>query len=184
MRETEIKGQAFRTYLEVVRETWGNTVEQRLIASLTEEFREALKRGLLLSSGWYPVAWYRQYYEVLPTLVPNDRHLAFRIGEATTKKDLVGMYSFILQLTSPGLVARHLHRVIGSFMRGGEATMEVAPGTVVGNMQGWHGVNRSLWEDFCGGGKPILEATGARNVTAEVTELSPGTAQFRYQWAR
>jgi hypothetical protein len=182
MKEIEIKGHAFRTYLEVVGDIWGVTAKKQLLLGLASDFRETLQRGLLLSSGWYPVAWYRQLYDVLLSQLPNEKDLPSRIGEATVRKDIAGMYSFILKLTSPTLIARHLDRIIGSYVRGGEASMVVTDNIAVGELSGWHGMNHPLWEEFCSGGKLVLETSGAKRVAAEFKLIAPGHARFYYQW--
>jgi hypothetical protein len=181
MSEAEIKGQAFRSYLECVRSVWGPTVAQELIAHLPIELSEARPRRAIVSSGWYPVAWYRSYYAALGALLPGALDLPAIIGQKTAKAELSGIYRFVLNLTSPELIARHIDRVVATFMRGGTVEASVTKGSFVGRFRGWLGVDRTIWQEVLSGGQVILEATG-HEVTAALDEQGPGAAVLHYRW--
>jgi hypothetical protein len=182
MKEVEIKGQAIRTYLQVVRAKWGTVVEEDLICRLPAELGYNLKHGGVVSAGWYPVAFYRELYSALFEVLPNEPELPQTMGLLTAQKDLSGIYRFVLKLTSPEMVARHIDRIMGTFMRGGETSIRVGQGEFDGYFCGWHGFNRAIWTEISVGGRVVLEATGARRMTTSITEHGAGAATIGYRW--
>lgn len=180
--EVEIKGHAFRTTLLVIRELFGSDIERRLSQGLSDPFRSTLLTNSLLESGWYPASWYRQYYDGLHRLMPHEADVARRIGRTTTGRDLGGIYQFILRLSSPELLARHFDKILRSYFRGGEVSVDVQPGRFVLNTLDWHGMNQPMLEEAIAGCEVLIERTGVRIVETEVREIAAGAYRVELRW--
>jgi hypothetical protein len=181
-REIEVKGHAIRSTHQVIRELYGPSIAEQVTDGLTEDFREACQNGSIVSGGWYPIAWYRQFHVVLSRLLPDRDDIARRIGRVTTTKDMSGIYQFILKLTSPELVARHFDKVLWSYLRGGEVEISVQKKSFLAKGRNWHGMTMSLWEECASGCEVIFESAGAESVTSRVYELGPGQVDAEFSW--
>ncbi len=181
-KESEIKGQAIRTTQLVIGELWGDDTARQVVNGLTADFRQALDAGSIVTSGWYPISWYRQFHDMLAQLLPNELDFARRLGRATTEKDLSGIYKFILKLTSPTLLARHFDKVASSYLRGGQLEVVVYEKTFSVEAHGWHGMTTSLWNEGKSGIELIFERTSARAVTSQLRVLSNGSARAEFSW--
>lgn len=184
MTELDIKGQAFRTTLQVIHDLFGSEIEQRLVESLSDDFRIAVQTGTLVVSGWYPASWYRELYDGLYRLLPHEAEIPRQIGRATTERDLDGIYRFILRLTSPELLARHFDKVLHSYFRGGELAVDVGEGCLVLNTIGWFGFSKPMVEEAAAGCEFLVERTGVQIVNSELREIAAGAYRFELQWVR
>jgi hypothetical protein len=182
MKEVEVKGQAFRTMQLAIGELFGSATERRLVGLFDAEFRSALSRGSIVSGGWYPVGWYRQFHEGLVALLPNEERLAYRLGREVTNRDLSGIYRFMLKLTSPALILRHVDKVISSYFRGGEVDCTAEDGYFRIDTRGWYGMTHPVWEACAGGFERLVENAGGRSVTSTFTEICSGSVRGEVRW--
>jgi hypothetical protein len=182
MKEIEIKGQAIRTTLLAIGELFGERIESEVVSAVTADFQSALRTGSILSSGWYPIAWYRQFHDQLKRLLPHDTGIARRISRLTTQKDISGIYQFILMLSSPELLARHFDKVVDSYFRGGEVAVNIGTRRFQIDAQGWHGITPEVVEECVEACVVILEHTGAKAIRSSFREVGPGRYRLEFAW--
>jgi hypothetical protein len=182
MTETEIKGHAIRTTFAVIDELFGAAIQQQVVEGLSDDFRSAFQAGAIVSSGWYPIGWYRQFHIMLNRLLPGEPRIPQRLGRITTERDLAGIYRFILKLTSPALLARHFDKVVSSYLRGGTVRVDARPKEFLLEGHQWDGMSTSLWEEARSGFEVILGSTGVKSIASQLEELGPGHVRMHFSW--
>jgi hypothetical protein len=177
-----MKGHTLREIQLVTRELFGAAIEQETLAGYSADFRSALQSRAIVSGGWYPVEWLRQTYAMLYRSLPKEPNLARRLGQELANRDLAGMYSFILKLTSPELIARHFDKILASYMRGGTVTVEVHKNELIIDLVGWTGVTMPIWEGCLGGFEVVLKGAGVRGLISGIKEVAPGNLHGDFRW--
>jgi len=182
MSQVEIKGQSIRTTLEVIVELWGVEIARNVTERITGEFADALQSRSIVTGGWYPIDWYVQLHDSLARLLPQEMDFSRRIGRATTKRDLSGIYRFILALATPTMMARHFDKIVASYMRGGTIAVAVGQNMFTVQGHGWAGITPSLWREAASGVEVILEHTGAKSVSSVFRGVPGESLSAEFHW--
>lgn len=177
-----MKGQAFRSFLDAYEHLFDAAARTKLVAELPTELSNAARFGAIVSSGWYPMSWYRAMYETLAKNKMLTPDLARKIGRETTARDLKGVYSFILRFANPATVFANLSRIVGLYVQQCEATTLLREESNVRVRINIPGSNRWLWEEFSGGAEVILESCGAKSVHCTAHVLHDEEAELAAHW--
>lgn len=177
MREAEAKGTNFVGALRSVEALRGPSARQAAIAAARGAAGEALRSNQIVPVGWYPVSWYVELHRAIDQATGGGVALAREIGAVTTTQDFTGIHRALIRLLSPRTVARHTHRLLQMYWRGG--TVEVAePRQDVISLRfaGWQGFEPAVWEDLAGSFEAVLAVVGASATRARVVGASAARA--------
>jgi hypothetical protein len=172
-REVEIKGQSFLSVLAAIEDVRGVEVRERVFREVSGGLREALHTSSLLSSGWYPVAWYREIHATLQRVTSEGDAISTEVGRIGLKRDVNTLYRAVFRLLSPTTLLNQSDRIVKMFVRGpavSYVTLESRSGWVRSRWDGFAGFDRAIWRDFVGTGVGALEVCGAKDVQSRCVE--------------
>lgn len=176
--ENQLKGQAFKGFAGAVESLFGEPGRARWTEALPDELRATWTHGGLVTGGWYPMAWYRSFHAAAQEAFRGERELARRISHEATRRDLEGVYRFVLRFVSPHTLLGQASRIFALYNRGGRVLVrdnEAARATL--EYRDCHGCDANVWEDLVGGNIAALETTRVRVTKATVLE-GGGSAAF------
>lgn len=169
--ENELKGQAFKGFMGAVKTLFGDDGVERLVAALPPDLGSTWKHGGLVTSGWYPVGWYRELHKAAHATFRGEAQLSRRISYEATRSDLQGLYRFVLQFLSPHTLLGQAPRIFALYNRGGRVEVsDNRDGHATIAYRDCHGADRNIWEDIIGGTTASLEAVKVKVVTVLVLE--------------
>ncbi|MCC6215339.1 MAG: hypothetical protein IT376_10750 [Polyangiaceae bacterium] len=166
-RDPKVKGLAFRSVLRAVVALRGEAAAEAARRAMPPEVAEALQRGTIVATGWYPIAWYREMFSGV--VRATSAELPRQIGAEAISADLAGVHKALLRLLSPQTVYSLSNRLFGNYYDTGRVTtLENRPGFVHGRASGCVGWDRNMWQELVGATERILETAGARHVRIRV----------------
>jgi len=169
--EVRVKGQSFHSVLKAFAELHGDELRAKTLAGMSGPGGEALREGSLLSSGFYPVAWYRELLASAARLVPNPGSLAREVGYRSGQRDIAGMYKVLLRALSTEMLIKQSPRLLRVVYEGGGVeVLEVRRGFARVRYYDYFGFDRNVWQDAIGGAQAAFEATGAKQLLITVQE--------------
>jgi hypothetical protein len=165
-----MKGLSLRNYPLVLAEMRGPEVAAKMIASLPEQLRHDLETGVIVPSGWYPVAWKRELHRA-GRLVTGEPRLARLMGNEMTKRDLTGIYRAVLRIASPAMVVAASARIFSRYLRPGKMTIiDEGAGFARVLFENCYDFDENMWNDVFGGCEGALELTRSKVVRVRVEE--------------
>jgi hypothetical protein len=157
-----VRGQAFRSIVDVLDVVLGAGAKERVLAALPTYVADAFRYHSIISSGWYPMDWYTELLRTAVSIAPGVPLLLRRLGKASSAHDMTTVHRFLLKLASPTLAISQVPRILGLYMKEHDSEqIESVPGAVRIRIR-IPGASAELWEDVAGGAEAILEATGVR----------------------
>jgi hypothetical protein len=170
--EVQAKGQNFRGFLPAVARICGAGMVPDVIQALTDaDVRDAMRYGRIVSTGWYPVAWYRALHAAAQTATYGGWDLARRIGYEAMSDDLGGVHRFVASMLAPQTVFRIGNRIFSTYWRGGGVkAVDYGACHARAEFSGCYGFDRNLWAGVAGSCVAILEAAKAQEVHLRVLE--------------
>jgi hypothetical protein len=180
----EMRGAAFLTFFDAVRELRGPATEAAVRAGLPVGPRERLERGAITRVGWYPLADYTELHAAFDRTARGGEALARQLGRVSTDLDTRGLLRYVLAIASPDLLMRHAPLVFSSYVRGDGVTPEKkGPGRYVVRWQGLDGASALVNAELEGGTAFLVEKTGGRDVAVErVAPSGPSEHAFEVRW--
>jgi hypothetical protein len=173
--ETMIRGQAIRGVLDVLDVVGGPGTMERTIAILPNEIAEAYRYGALVSSGWFPIAWYRELHLAAKRAQPSVPDIHRKLGNVSTLRDLRAVYRFILQIASPAFAFAHANRILGTYFKQCRSEILESRASFVRIQLEIPGASAELWCDIAGGMEAILSVCGGRSGTVSIPFGSNGS---------
>jgi uncharacterized protein (TIGR02265 family) len=181
--EIRIKGQAIKTYFKVLDRMYGAGFAAALEKALGGEFGHALQYGGIVTSGWYPIAWYRELHAETQRLGHLPADFAREIGRVTTQDDLKGIYSFVVRMFSPQMLLSQAQRIYRMYYDRGDVTTErTGPTSARLTYSNCTGMNDSIFEEILGGSAEILRMCGGKDIEANILARQPGAMTIEYRW--
>jgi hypothetical protein len=169
-KDSEMKGLSLRNYLAVLASLRGERVARDVVGLLSPELRDALRDGMIVPGGWYPVAFKRELHAA-GRRVTGEPRLAWLMGSEMTRRDLHGIYRAFLRIVSPRHVLSLGSLFFGSYFRGPAMRVdENRRGYTHVTFTGCHGFDRNMWLDVIGGCEATLEAAGAKYVRMHIED--------------
>lgn len=171
--EAEGKGTNFVGTLRSLRELRGLAVHDKVIAETPGPGGEALRLGKIVPVGWYPVSWYLALHDTIQRVTGDGVSITRQLAAITTKNDFTGLHRLVVKMLSPATAARHTHRLLQLYWRGGTAeVIESRDDRVRVRFKGWRGFDVAVWEDLAGSIDAILIVVGAPAPRARVVAMA------------
>jgi hypothetical protein len=162
-KEVELKGQWFRGLLDAVDHLFGAEVRDRVVDTLPDAPRLALKQGRLIPSGWYPIAWNRDLHAAARSVLPDEKSLAHRLGAVSTERDLNGVYRAFGRVLGLGMLLKIYARIWQTYCDSGTITITPTDDEgLAARVDGFYGANGDVWSDVLGSSEAYIRATGRR----------------------
>ncbi len=186
MANVELRGAAFHSFLDALREVRGEATRERVIEALPAGFRERIRSGAIVGIGWYPLSDYALFYDALDEVTSGSDALAKTLGAATAERDTRGFLRYVLSLSTPEFLLRHADRVILSYLRGVTSRLEeVSPGRASLVLEHFVGSNARIHAEWAGGIEFVLSRCGAKSPrVAWESSADFETVTYRAGWDR
>ena len=167
---SEMKGLSLRNYPPVLADMRGPEVAAKMMAALPDQLRHDLETGVIVPSGWYPVAWKRELHQA-GRKVTGEPRLARLMGNEMTKRDLNGIYRAVIRIASPAIVIAASARIFSRYLRPGRmSVIEEGAGFARMLIENCYDFDENMWNDVFGGCEAALELTGSKVVRIRVEE--------------
>jgi len=166
--DNKIRGQAIRSAIEVLDEVVAPGAKDRVIARLPRDVADAYRYGAIIASGWFPLAWYREFHQSVKmecSFVPDVHR---RIGFAATTKDIHGMYRFILKIATPTFAFANAGRILGTYLKDFQSKLLESTPQHSRLQVEVPGADAEFWSDLSGSAEAILKTCGGRSGTVNV----------------
>jgi hypothetical protein len=167
--ENQVKGVAFFGVLEALKDLRGAEVEAAVRAALPGEMGAALRLGTLLTSGWYPISWYRAFYATLVTVNGQGPGVVHELGRRSARRDVTGIYKLVFKVISVQTAFSQASRVARQYFKLGDMIIEPGDHRATARYVGFTGFDANIWTDFAAGGEMVMELAGARDLAWKIT---------------
>jgi hypothetical protein len=185
--EVRAKGITFGSLLSSLERLRGPDAVAATYRELTPEIASALRLGAVVTTGWYPIEWYRALHAAVSRACPGEgSELARKLGREGSIQQFRGIHRLLLRVISSELLVSQAPKIFRMFFDGGEVAMaEVGTGLGVIEFSGWHGFDRSIWNDVVGGMEGFLVARRAVDIRHRVLRGggSDGSLKVEYRWS-
>lgn len=166
-REISCKGNMFVSAARAMATLCGPSFAERVRERMQTEGAKALREGTILSSGWYPIAWYRDFVGAACAL--ESPAFAHRLGVETAKQDVSTIHRVIFRVLTPKLMLTQTGRLLRLYYDAGTANVtSTVDGYALVRYVGFVGFDANLWQDFLGGSTTLIELGGARDTKVKV----------------
>jgi hypothetical protein len=182
-----VKGITFGSLLASLERMRGRDAVDATFRVLPPHVASPLRLGEVVSSGWYPVEWYRT---LLTTVVQSsgeaELDLAWQLGRDASISQFRGIHRLLLRVISSELLVSQAPKIFRMYFDGGEVAMAaVDTGMGVIELSGWHGFDRLIWTGVMGGLEGFLVARRAFDIRHRVLRGggSDGSLKVEYRWS-
>jgi hypothetical protein len=168
--EPKVKGVAFRSIEGAFAELRGEAARQKAREYMRPELHDAIERGLILPSGWYPISWYRELFTAYRAATGDGPELARQIGIRSSQRDMRSVYKQIFaRLVSPQTLLGMSSNLFSTYYDTGKfEVLESHRGYVKVRMQDCIGWDLNMWTEITGSCVSLLETAGAKQVRLRV----------------
>ena len=136
---------------------------------MCEPLRDGIRYGSIVSTGWYPIAWYKDLLQATRRASGEGKDLIHQIGRQCTRDDMSGIYAVIAKLISPQSLWSLSQRVFSSYYSVGMVKMsETRPGYSRAAWSNCQGFDENMWTEVLGSCVQLLEIGGAKDVRIRV----------------
>lgn len=171
--EAQGKGTNFNGALRSLERTRGKAVREQVEAALRGPVGEAVRSGQLLAVGWYPVSWYLELQRTMQEVTGEGPSLTRELAAVATADDFTALHKLVIRALSAETVAKHAHRLLTLYWRGGTIVIaNASKDMVLARFSGWNGFGAILWEDMAGSISAILSLVGARPPRVRIVAAS------------
>jgi hypothetical protein len=180
----EMRGTAFVTFFQALRELRGPSTELDVRAALPPPLRDRLERGAITRVGWYPLSDYTELHAASERVIAGGQPFARQLGRITTEIDTRGLIRYVLAIASPDLLMRHAPLVFSSYVRGATVRPEKrGAGHYRVHWEGLTGASALVNAELEGGTSFLIERTGGRDVLVEPVAADPTSVYaFDVRW--
>lgn len=165
--EISCKGNMFVSAARAMTTLSGAAFVENVRDRMKGEGGPALREGTILSSGWYPIAWYREFLGAAAEL--ESREYLHRMGIETAKQDVSTIHRIMFRVLTPRVMLKQTSRLLRLYYSAGDANVVAErDGYASIRYVGFVGFDVNVWQDFLGGSTTLLALTGARDVAVRV----------------
>jgi hypothetical protein len=181
----EIKGVAFHTFFQALRELRGEAAVEATRAELAPELREQLRLGAIARVGYYPLTTYAELHAAAHRALHGGEALAREIGRKTAEIDTRGVLRFVLGFTSTDLLVRHADKVWASFARGARVRAEkLHERRYSVGFEGFWDASELVLVELEGALATLVERTGANDPLVRHTrDREDSTVRYIVEWS-
>lgn len=167
--EPRVKGVAFRSVYVSFGKLRGEALQKLSLDEMCGPLRDGLRYGSIVSTGWYPIAWYKDLFQAIRRTSGEGRDLVHQIGRQCTRDDMGGIYKVIAALIAPSTLFSLGQRVFANYYSVGRVEVLVSRrGFTHARWSGCHGFDESMWTEVIGSCEQILELGGASHVRQRI----------------
>ncbi len=171
--EVLVKGVTFRSILAAAGELRGPAFVERVRASVPGKAGDAIRFGGVISSGWYPIGWFRSLYGTVVDLA-GDRDFAREVGRASTRLDAGNVLRLVFRVFTIPMLLGQAGRIFKMYYQGCDMALDnVAPGHVIVRWSRCRGFDRNVWLDQLGTAEELFALHGGRNL--EIAVIAGGS---------
>jgi len=175
MTEIEVKGLAFVNVLGALKEVRGEALEKRVIDTMPDDSRSALRLGSVLANGWYPVRWYRDLFGAAVS-ASREPNLPRELGRVSVRRDVKGVHRLLFRVMSVETLQAQGARFFKSYFRPAEVNVErIARRSARVHYAQCVGFDRNIWQEQLGGVEELLASCGV--TSPRVLVLAGGSDQ-------
>jgi hypothetical protein len=170
MAEPRVKGTTFRSVVVALHELRGESAVTRAYALMAPELSEAYRRGAILSSGWYPISWYRELFRAVVAAANGGPQFARSVGYQSTKYDMAKIHNRLISLfVSPQVLLKFAAGYFSNYYDTGRfEVLESERGHIKARCIGCTGFDQNMWNDIAGSSTALLEGAGAKHVRLHI----------------
>lgn len=181
--EPLVKGVAFRSVLTVAEEILGAEEFSRILMSMSIEERHMLQYTIV-NTGWYPTSLYRYLLKVLhEESSEGGDELIRKIGAASIRRDVNGVYRMIFKVFSPETVFSVAGRMFTSYYSHGRLEIASGAGEATATYKGCFGFDRLMWIELAGCGEELILAAGGKKPRMDIIRGGDGPdCTMRLRW--
>ncbi|WP_437666343.1 hypothetical protein [Sorangium sp. So ce1182] len=167
--EPRVKGVAFRSAFVSFGKLRGEPVQKLSLDEMCEPLRDGLRYGSIVSTGWYPIAWYKDLFQAIRRTSGEGKDLIHQIGRQCTRDDMSGIYKVIAALISPTALFSLGQRVFANYYSVGRVqVLQSRRGFTRARWSGCSGFDENMWTEVIGSCEQLLEIGGASHVRQRV----------------
>ncbi|WP_437692126.1 hypothetical protein [Sorangium sp. So ce176] len=160
---------AFRSVYVSFGKLRGEPLQRLSLDEMSEPLRHGIRYGSIVSTGWYPIAWYKDLLQAIRRTSGEGKDLIHQIGRQCTRDDMSGIYKVIAALISPSTLFSLAQRVFANYYSVGRVqVIESRRGFTRARWSGCHGFDENMWTEVIGSCGQLLEIGGARHVRQRV----------------
>ncbi|WP_437310177.1 hypothetical protein [Sorangium sp. So ce388] len=167
--EPRVKGVAFRSAYVSFGKLRGEPVQKLSLDEMCEPLRHGLRYGSIVSTGWYPIAWYKDLFQAIRRTSGEGKDLIHQIGRQCTRDDMSGIYKVIAALISPSALFSLGQRVFANYYSVGRVqVLQSRRGFTRARWIGCPGFDENMWTEVIGSCEQLLEIGGASHVRQRI----------------
>ncbi|HTN84589.1 MAG TPA: hypothetical protein VL242_12910 [Sorangium sp.] len=167
--EPRVKGVAFRSAYVSFGKLRGEPVQKLSLDEMCEPLRHGLRYGSIVSTGWYPIAWYKDLFQAIRRTSGEGKDLIHQIGRQCTRDDMSGIYKVIAALISPSALFSLGQRVFANYYSVGRVqVLQSRRGFTRARWIGCSGFDENMWTEVIGSCEQLLEIGGASHVRQRI----------------
>ena len=169
----KIKGTVLNDAVKAVKAQLGDQVYDAIVDLLEGETRALFERAFILSSNWYSLDAFVQFLEMdLKVTAQGNEQVLIKWSEASTERQLRGVYHMFAESESPELVIQRIAGVHQTYFQGvGIEASLLSAGKAILKYTGFAKRHRLIGLTIIGFFRKALEMAGAKAVKAEYTTL-------------
>ncbi len=132
------------------------------------DLRDALLRGTLPPSGWYPVSWYTEMWRAIRSAIGSDLSAVRALGSSALRHDLNFVHRAILRALSPQTVVAFGTRLTTLYYSGIKSTFSTKPGHARGTFSNARDWDENMWAEIHGAIEAMRELAGAQTIVVSL----------------
>jgi serine/threonine protein kinase len=175
---TELKGHGFMASHAALVRLSGPEIGERVLNGCPT-LGSMMRKGVLVSSGWYPIELYAEYSRAVRVELGPD--ISVKLGREATINDVNSIFRFVLRAFSPQVLSHMLPRVFATYCRGAKANIEAATtNEVLLRFSDFTGCTQGLFEEFVSGAATFVELGRGTNTRFKILEGGKDGDSFVY----
>lgn len=185
MSEPRTKGENLKALLGCLCETRGQAVLDATLSRVDAEIADGVRRGSVVSGGWYPLSWYAHLHRAAAEVTGEGPELARELGRESTLQMFTGVYRFFsFALTPESVVARSQKTFALVYDTGAIEVLQAKKGLTRLQFSGCEGFNPLLWEAQLGAREAIIALGRGKSIQTRVLAGGGHLANLRveYTW--
>jgi hypothetical protein len=175
----KVKGIAFKSVLRALEALHGARAAESCLTQVSNELAGGFRYNTILTSGWYPIAWYRDLLKAVQTATGLGDRALFEIGRQCARQDMTGIYRLGFKLLSPQVVLGLSSRLFSNYYDTGESkVVEARHGFAQAEWMGCVGFDRNMWWEAFGAAEMFMELAGATHIRTRIIRGGNDTDEF------
>jgi predicted hydrocarbon binding protein len=166
----KVKGVALLSRLQMLKEHFGDAAFHKIVGELTQDSRDLLTGGGVISSSWYPAEVLKDLDDsIAKTLKASHPRAMEELGEMTAQMGLTTIHKLKIKTTPEDTFTR-VPQLWSAFHDTGEMDIESAPGKATFRIKGYGMPHRTFCRNLVGWANKMVELSGGKNVSTKETK--------------